>query len=333
MSDCVAVLLAYQNRRRRKPAPCHTRHLNRCSTPTAHPRLRLAALRSSLPTKTVGGGSLRLALHFLSASGSRKASAGRPNRWGGSPPRARSVQVAGRFAFGLHRFTSAGAERSYGLDNIVWCLAVHLRGRGAFPASGNFHWLLSGSPPRARSVPRVVRCSGGFRRFTSAGAERSIYAENRSRGLTVHLRGRGAFGRTTRPAESEDGSPPRARSVRCRRHWRRRLGRFTSAGAERSLADLGRHRGFTVLLSNGIWFVTSMGMGAGCHRTADRHHPLWRVAFDTHWTDLPVRFRECGELATGVGDGGFVLCGWWLVGVFWCRRGCVGGGGVRVGRG
>ena len=113
-------------------------------------------------------------------------------RMNGSPPRVRSRLEDLTADFDMDWITSACAEQTtedYGAD---WAKTDHLRVCGADVYLDIFGRVLQGSPPRVRSRPLSDRASPSTCRITSACAEQTVTAINRSPGVRDHLRVCGA---------------------------------------------------------------------------------------------------------------------------------------------
>ncbi len=126
------------------------------------------------------------------------------------------------------------AERTTTSSTKAWSRTGHLRARGADACSARWHCPMIGTPPRARSGPRVLGRRRELVRDTSAGAERTSASRSGTPPGTGHLRERGADPVAPGDVDAGGGTPPRARSGQYAPQPQAAGRRDTSAGAERT---------------------------------------------------------------------------------------------------
>ncbi len=149
----------------------------------------------------------------------------------GSSPRARGTRQCVPDGTVPGRFIPAGAGNAWLFRSAIRSPAVHPRGRGERPALLAKDGTPTGSSPRARGTPRVLRGLRSRCRFIPAGAGNAVVVEEFQARVSVHPRGRGERPWRLTLAWLRGGSSPRARGTLKYRSFRFWLIRFIPAGA------------------------------------------------------------------------------------------------------
>ena len=148
------------------------------------------------------------------------------------PPRARRILGPGRGRRRTLGTTSACAENTPGAASRSCAIWNYLRVRGEYPISRNRKGSLSELPPRARRIPRPMRCQGTPLGTTSACAENTRTRRLGSCATGNYLRVRGEYMAAGMNPFPRKELPPRARRIRKSHSLRSGLKGTTSACAE-----------------------------------------------------------------------------------------------------
>ena len=148
------------------------------------------------------------------------------------PPRARRIHCVRESIRVKTGTTSACAENTGRYSCWSSRIRNYLRVRGEYPISRNRKGSLSELPPRARRIPRPMRCQGTPLGTTSACAENTRTRRLGSCATGNYLRVRGEYRLKAGVIEKIMELPPRARRIHHHRPQRRPLNGTTSACAE-----------------------------------------------------------------------------------------------------
>ena len=148
------------------------------------------------------------------------------------PPRARRIHCVRESIRVKTGTTSACAENTGRYSCWSSRIRNYLRVRGEYPISRNRKGSLSELPPRARRIPRPMRCQGTPLGTTSACAENTRTRRLGSCATGNYLRVRGEYMACCPKRSRRWELPPRARRIHHHRPQRRPLNGTTSACAE-----------------------------------------------------------------------------------------------------
>ena len=155
------------------------------------------------------------------------------------PPRARRIHCVRESIRVKTGTTSACAENTGRYSCWSSRIRNYLRVRGEYPISRNRKGSLSELPPRARRIPRPMRCQGTPLGTTSACAENTRTRRLGSCATGNYLRVRGEYRLKAGVIEKIMELPPRARRIHHHRPQRRPLNGTTSACAENTIPGSG----------------------------------------------------------------------------------------------
>ena len=155
------------------------------------------------------------------------------------PPRARRIHCVRESIRVKTGTTSACAENTGRYSCWSSRIRNYLRVRGEYPISRNRKGSLSELPPRARRIPRPMRCQGTPLGTTSACAENTRTRRLGSCATGNYLRVRGEYRLKAGVIEKIMELPPRARRIRKSHSLRSGLKGTTSACAENTLTRAG----------------------------------------------------------------------------------------------